>query len=366
MKRSTLGFLTLGCTGIILSSCSSPIVPNPNSGTGSVTNSSSATVPTRNVSYIGTIDVLESSIYLQGTHILRLNDGQFILLESTDSNLNLNVYLGKRAEVQGSVQPTVEGNSTIMRVEEVTVLDVLTDHSSSSVSMTSSETAAFCGGIAGIACQQGYACVDNPEDSCDPEQGGADCGGICVVFADSDSSSSLSSVASSSSKPTSLSSSSSVRSSTPPSSSSASVVSSSSAAASSGVSEDHIVLMAKQNYIDALWTQKYCTVHIGMCVPAHKNWYFTSFGATTTNIWHVEFGMNTIDQLYQGPIVLNVVSGTTASMNATDGQIRVQGSDVVGFRDWNNGTHIEIIADARLREAVAFMTSHITSYVTGD
>jgi hypothetical protein len=38
----------------------------------------------------------------------------------------------------------------------------------------------FCGGIAGFPCPEGLTCVDNPRDSCDPKQGGADCGGICV------------------------------------------------------------------------------------------------------------------------------------------------------------------------------------------
>jgi hypothetical protein len=37
----------------------------------------------------------------------------------------------------------------------------------------------FCGGIAAIQCPAGYTCVDDPSDSCDPAQGGADCGGIC-------------------------------------------------------------------------------------------------------------------------------------------------------------------------------------------
>ncbi|HEX5748652.1 MAG TPA: hypothetical protein VFZ09_20600 [Archangium sp.] len=37
----------------------------------------------------------------------------------------------------------------------------------------------FCGGIAGIPCAEGYACVDDPRDDCDPDRGGADCGGIC-------------------------------------------------------------------------------------------------------------------------------------------------------------------------------------------
>ena len=39
---------------------------------------------------------------------------------------------------------------------------------------------AFCGGFAGIACPDGQTCIDNPSDDCDPNNGGADCGGICV------------------------------------------------------------------------------------------------------------------------------------------------------------------------------------------
>jgi hypothetical protein len=38
----------------------------------------------------------------------------------------------------------------------------------------------FCGGIAGIQCPDGQVCIDDPSDSCDPNHGGADCGGICV------------------------------------------------------------------------------------------------------------------------------------------------------------------------------------------
>ena len=36
-----------------------------------------------------------------------------------------------------------------------------------------------CGGIAGIVCPGGGKCVDDPSDGCDPNAGGADCGGIC-------------------------------------------------------------------------------------------------------------------------------------------------------------------------------------------
>lgn len=38
----------------------------------------------------------------------------------------------------------------------------------------------FCGGIASIRCPDGYTCADDPSDTCDPDQGGADCGGLCV------------------------------------------------------------------------------------------------------------------------------------------------------------------------------------------
>jgi hypothetical protein len=42
-----------------------------------------------------------------------------------------------------------------------------------------SEEGPFCGGFAGIPCAGAGDCVDDPRDDCDPEQGGADCGGIC-------------------------------------------------------------------------------------------------------------------------------------------------------------------------------------------
>ena len=38
----------------------------------------------------------------------------------------------------------------------------------------------MCGGIAGIQCDDGFVCIDNPNDNCDPLQGGNDCGGVCI------------------------------------------------------------------------------------------------------------------------------------------------------------------------------------------
>ncbi len=37
-----------------------------------------------------------------------------------------------------------------------------------------------CGGFAGEACPDGLACTDDPRDTCDPGNGGADCPGVCV------------------------------------------------------------------------------------------------------------------------------------------------------------------------------------------
>jgi hypothetical protein len=41
-------------------------------------------------------------------------------------------------------------------------------------------SAPFCGGFGGFACPGAGSCVDNPDDECDPANGGADCGGLCV------------------------------------------------------------------------------------------------------------------------------------------------------------------------------------------
>jgi len=42
------------------------------------------------------------------------------------------------------------------------------------------EPKVFCGGIAGIPCPGAGQCIDDPSDNCDPRNGGADCGGMCV------------------------------------------------------------------------------------------------------------------------------------------------------------------------------------------
>ncbi len=42
------------------------------------------------------------------------------------------------------------------------------------------QPAGMCGGIAGLKCPDGSACLDDPADACDPKAGGRDCAGKCV------------------------------------------------------------------------------------------------------------------------------------------------------------------------------------------
>lgn len=354
--------LTLGLTACNLGGAPTPA---PDDSSSSSSSEDSALI-THNVSYSGIIEEIGITTYQQGTHRLTLEDGEFLLLESTDANLNLDTYLGKRVEIHGSLQPTIEEGGLLLKAEEVIVLDL----TGSSSSETSEGTEKMCGGIAGIVCEGNQDCVDDTSDSCDPMNGGADCSGICVPQSDASSSENSESSSPASTSRSSSSSSAAMTSSSRTSSSVATVSSVSSSSSSvtsvpadSAAMEEQNALLAKQTYDQpSLWTQTYCTSHIAFCVPVHKNWYFKSFGATTSNRWHVELGMSDIEDLGDGAIILNLVAGSSASMQAQDGQIKTQGSDIIGFKDWQDGTHFELIADARLKTAVEYMLAHITPY----
>ncbi len=307
--------LTIG-----LAACNNGSIPSPAPSASSSSSSEDANLVTHNVSFAGTIDELGVTAYQQGTHKLMLPDGQFLILESTDVNLNLSTYLGKRVEIHGSLQPTVEAGGMLLKAEEVIVLDTAASSSASSAETTDGNNK-----IVESSAAMSSSSVTQTSSSVSSS-----------MKASASSSSVLSVFSSQSSLP-----------------------------AISLTMEQQIVALAKQTYVqDNLWTQKYCTSHIAFCVPVHKNWYYKSFGATTSNLWHVEFDMMDISELGDGAIILNLVAGSSASVQAQDSQIKSQGSDVIGFRDWQNGTHFEIIADARLKAAVVYMLSHISPYVS--
>lgn len=346
MNRNTL---FLAVTVVSLSACTFGI--NAGEQTSSVVASSSQVstiTETKNVLYVGTLEKQGVSIFMEGTHRLRLEDGRFILLES--ETVDLSALIGKKVEVFGAVRPTVEQGGLIMRVERVTSLEV---------SSSSSEDTIFCGGIAGFPCPDGMECTDDPTDSCDPNNGGADCGGICVAVVASSSATSSSTLTTSS-----------IASIAPisslPSSSSLSSISSiaSSVIAASSVATTwqgsteltaKAAIMAKNNMDGVYWTQQYCSSHIGYCIPVHKNWWFSSFGATSSTLWHLEIGPSEIVNLGDGPLTVDVISGDTTA----DGTVTVSANEVIGTRAWTNGRHIQIRGPANLEAAVRYITEQL-------
>ncbi len=312
MKHS-LSFL-LCLSTVTLVACTGTAVPDvENAASSSSAEAASSIRETQNVSYQGIIEPAGMSIYMQGTHQLKLNDGRFILLESKD--IDLDNYLNKKVGVFGATRPTVESNGTIMRVEEVMLLE---DASSSPSSASSAEVSS--------ALSSDAAASDAASSAAQT--------------------SSKTSAAKSSGAPSSATAASSVR----------------TGDANDSVSADvsmRAAIMAKDNLAVANWSQRYCTTHIGFCFPVHKNWWFKSFGATTSSLWHVEISTGEIKNLNEGPIAVRLLSGNSAAKKATDGQVRIQGDWVMGYKDFGGNEHFEISAPANLQAAVSYITSHL-------
>ena len=53
------------------------------------------------------------------------------------------------------------------------------DHDDATLRQGELQEPIACGGFAGLACPDELSCVDDPNDDCDPDQGGADCIGVC-------------------------------------------------------------------------------------------------------------------------------------------------------------------------------------------
>lgn len=297
------------------------------SSSSSVTASSAAPQITPNVSYVGLVEPAGISIYMQGSHRLVLADGRFVLLEST--TVDLDAAVGKRVEVFGGVRPTVEAGGIIMSVDRVTVLEA------SSASSMPSEASSIAAGTS----------VTSVATSSRP-----------IV-------SSAAAVSVASVKP--------VVSSSPAATPTPSSVST--AAAGSSISEpstmamstemsERVAAMASEDLSAGRWTQQYCSSHIGFCIPVHKNWWFKSFGATATALWHVEISNAPIDVIGSGPIVLSVRSGTVEGRKAVDGQVRIQGDLAIGFRNWTENRYVEISAPKSLENIVRAMTERLAAY----
>ncbi|HVW66101.1 MAG TPA: hypothetical protein VHA78_00015 [Candidatus Peribacteraceae bacterium] len=301
----------------LLSACTLPFGTST-TGSGAVASESNASVPvteTQNVTYQGMLEPAGITIFMEGTHKLNLADGRFIMLRS--AAINLDQYNGKNVEVFGAVRPTKEAGGIIMDVQTVTDLTP----SSSSVSSSSESSMS-----------------ESSESS-------------------TSSTSAMSSVESS--KQSSSVMSSAISSATPSSAATSSVAASSSAYQGSTELTDKAAVMAKDNMTASLWTQQYCSGTAGFCVPIHKNWYYRGFGATATTLWHVEVGPTDVNNIGDGPLIVNLMSGSLDSVGASDGQVKVQNGQVIGYHSWSENRHFEIIAPANLQTAVTFMIANL-------
>ncbi|PIR53232.1 hypothetical protein COU76_02335 [Candidatus Peregrinibacteria bacterium CG10_big_fil_rev_8_21_14_0_10_49_10] len=311
------------CTAVVLTSCTTPSPQNnasSSSESASQPQSSSSSEKvireTKNVSYSGIVRPLGISVYMEGTHRLSLENDRFILLES--DAVDLNGYVDEHVEVLGSIRPTVESDAMIMRVESIALQETSTSAQSAdttpSAGNTQSSTAASTLGF---------------------------------------SFSSLSSRTESASST--------------PSSATQVASQTSSTDATSGAQKKtpgpaflaRQEKMASESFTAENWTQEYCSEHIGFCIPVHRNWWFTSFGATSTHYWHVELNSEAFEDLYEGPVVIDLNGESLNALSIANGSIHTDGQTVTGYRSWTNGRHFAIHADVSLRNAVEYITNNL-------
>lgn len=68
-------------------------------------------------SYTGVIEAFELNIYQDGTHKIRTEEGELIVIQSP--KINLNNYIGKKVTIQGSMQDLIDSKSKVFTVEKI-------------------------------------------------------------------------------------------------------------------------------------------------------------------------------------------------------------------------------------------------------
>jgi hypothetical protein len=280
---------------------------------------------TRNVFYRGTVRPAGISIYTEGSHKLVLPDGRFVLLEA--EGVDLNGYVDEEVEVFGATRSTVEAGGIIMRVERIELLrqepEASTATGETVVSSVAPEAPA----------EEPAVKKPAPPSARIPERPEAEPPAATPAEAEAAPEAPAEEETAEEPAPEST--------------------------TLSPQAQEQVALMARQDYGSAQWTQQYCTAHIGFCIPVHRNWWFHSFGATTSSLWHVELGTREIQNLGDGTIIVKLLSGTVESKNALNGQVREQGGNVIGYRGWTENRHFEIIAPASLQKAVQYITDQL-------
>lgn len=123
--------------------------------------------------------------------------------------------------------------------------------------------------------------------------------------------------------------------------------------------EEAVALMIDEDYAENRWTQEYCSTHVGFCVPVHKNWYFKSFGATASLLWHVEMGASEVADFGDGPLEVDLKMAALETLGVSDGDVRTIGGKVIGYRSWSDNRHFEISAVAELKDPVMYVTENL-------
>ncbi|MEK7218597.1 MAG: hypothetical protein AAB728_03990, partial [Patescibacteria group bacterium] len=173
------------------------------------------------LTYQGTVETLPVSSVPEATHRLSLGEGLYLFLRS--DTVDLNEYLDQEVRVKGVVRATVEGDADLMRVSYAET--ILAEASSSS--------------------------LENGTSSSSDVSSAEDASSVPAPSASSASRSSVRPEAASSASPIAV------------GGDTSSVGSRSSATAST----EQEIEMTKASADASLWTQKYCSTHIGFCIP---------------------------------------------------------------------------------------------------
>ncbi len=318
MKRLTL--LSALLLAVPLVACRSTAPQQP-PVTGTVMSSSSSS-SARSATVEGVLQKAGVGIFMQGSHRLQMDDGTFLLLESTA--VRLDDYLDDRVIVTGTVQSTVEAGGMIMTVELIEAAEsflqpeVLVEGGSMSSTPSSASSR-----------RSSPAPMSSPTASSPAP---------LPVFPPSSPSSP-----------------------SPTAPSSPASIPSSAAPTGRDVSAS-IAAMARAAVNSSTFTTTYCSSHIGFCVPVHKYWFYTSFGASISPyLWHVEVSDQSIEEAGQGVIVVNLAAG---ALTGSEGVAIIQGDFAVASRQWTGNRHFEISGPKELKAAVEFMAHGIEVYTS--
>lgn len=304
----------VGCSLVLfLSACTggfTPVIPP------AMEEASSSSVSPTEVTYVGLLGSSVIGIYMEGTHRLQTAAGTDILLRS--DSVDLDSHLGKTVAVTGIARSTVEEGGIIMdvRVVEDMQPQPIPEPPLEPLA-TSSSAAASSVEVIALSSSSVARAASSPS--------AAESSSVMLLAASSSSSES------------------------------------SSEAPAQAPLDERAAKMANAQVDAGTFTQVFCSSHVSFCIPLHKSWYYNSFGATSSTLWHVEVSSQSVEKLGDGPLIVNLVSGTLDSSIPDESVVR-QGDFIIGYRAWTNNRHFEITAPSALYDAVAYMVSALSVY----